>query len=65
MGFDREVHDIGWIVKRLEKLLEDHLNDVPFKRNDKQTAMCRVLFSHNIRYLRAYLGFIARGDGLV
>ena len=62
MGSNREMRDIVWIVKQLEKLLEDHLIDMPVKRNDEQTAMCRVLFSHNIRYLRAYLGFIARGS---
>ena len=55
------IRDIASIVKQLEKLLEDYLNNIPVKRTSNQTALCRILFSHNIRYLRVYLGFISRG----
>ncbi len=61
MTSDRQIGDIAFIVKKLEKLFEDHLNNLPVNRNKEQTALCRMLFSHNIRYLRVYLGFIARG----
>ena len=55
MAGDRQISDIAVIVKKLEKLFEDQLNNLPVKRNDQQSASCRILFSHNIRYLTYHM----------
>ncbi len=62
MGEKLSVRNIEIIVKSLEPVFKDVLTRLEVIRSNEQSEMCKILFSHNIRYLRVYLGFIARGS---
>lgn len=62
MGEKLSVRNIEIIVKSLEPVFKDVLTRSEVIRNNEQSEMCKILFSHNIRYLRVYLGFIAKGS---
>ena len=54
--------NIESIVKNLESLFENELAEMKVVRSDEHIEMCKILFSHNIRYMRVFLGFISKGS---
>lgn len=52
--------NIESIVKNLESLFENELAEMKVVRSDEHIEMCKILFSHNIRYMRVFLGFLSK-----
>ena len=49
------------IANKLNVLFDKYINGERPDRSDKETELCKQLFSHNVLFLRTYLGFMVNG----
>jgi PAS domain S-box-containing protein len=49
------------IAKKLNVLFERYISGERTERSGEETELCKQLFSHNVLFLRTYLGFMVNG----